>query len=86
MTDTSNVGAAENIELDDMAQRTNDAIGDIMRDVENTADDSMGQFTFRELRGLDQTMRTIRGNLAYQESQRITVQHTITSLERDLTI
>ena len=53
ITDTSYVGTAENIELDDMAQRTNDAIGEIMRDIENIADD---QFTHRELRGLDHTM------------------------------
>ena len=75
IADTSNVGAAENIELDDIAQRTNYAIGDIMRD--NT-----DQFTLRERRGLDHSMRTIRGNLAAQESKRVAMQQTETTIKK----
>ena len=48
-------------------------------------DDSTDHFPLRELRGLDHAMRTIRGNLTAQESKRISVQQTITSLENDLT-
>ena len=71
MADTSNAGVAENIGLNDMAQRTNDDIGDIMRDYDT---DETGQLLLRHLRVLDHTLITIRGNLTVQELKKVAMQ------------
>ena len=62
-----------------MSQQVNDAL-----DVSvNTDDDA--PLRWRELLGLNETFKSLRGNLADQESQRVSIQQTITSLEHDIT-
>ena len=60
----------ENVELDDIAQRINGTVGDIMRDTDET-----GLLPLRELKGLDHTLRTISGSLAVQASKNAAMQH-----------
>ena len=66
LTETDNIGTAEDIELQTISDKASEGVENVINNTDGTDE----VLPYRELRGLDRTLKTIRGNLAVQESKK----------------
>ena len=80
---TDRVAVSEDIEMDTYIGELLTDMPPLIGDVSDTSGDG-DLLPLRELKGLDRSLRALRGSRAVQESKRVAIQQTIEELRKDL--